>query len=115
MQNRMLKGCARHMGTTPQILKRAGVLGVLALGLTTGLPSVAAAAPIPLADHRAGHTNGGGNGNGNGGGLPSAAETPELSSVLLFGAGAAGMAGYARTRFLASRRRTPQDEGNAAP
>src|SRR5579864_6130951 len=35
--------------------------------------------------------------------------TPELDSLLLFGAGALGLAGYARTRFTARRRREDSD------
>lgn len=40
-------------------------------------------------------------------GVPSPAQTPELGSLGLFGAGAVSMAGYALTRLRASRRRGP--------
>jgi hypothetical protein len=46
---------------------------------------------------------GGGGGSGGGGGNPGA--TPELDSLLLFGSGLAGLAGLARLRFLAARRK----------
>ncbi len=42
--------------------------------------------------------------------VPSAAQTPELGSLALFGTGAAGMAGYALTRLRASRRRGPPSD-----
>ena len=50
-----------------------------------------------------GNGNGGvGNGNGNGN-LNHLAATPELDSVLLFGASLAGAAGYAALRLRARR------------
>jgi hypothetical protein len=59
-----------------------------------------------------GNGNGQGNGNGNGQGNGNAngqgivlANTPELDSLVLFGAGALGLAGYALTRARAARRR----------
>src|SRR5258707_82202 len=53
-----------------------------------------------------GNGNGGvGNGNGNGNLKHLLAATPELDSMLLFGTGIAGAAGYAALR-LKSRRRT---------
>ena len=39
------------------------------------------------------------------GGSPAVGRTPELSSLALFGTGAAGMAGYALTRMRGGRRR----------
>ena len=48
--------------------------------------------------------NGNVNGNGNAFGVPSPAETPALSSLVLFGTGAAGAAGYALMRIRAGRR-----------
>jgi hypothetical protein len=43
-------------------------------------------------------------GNGNGTPLPTADATPELDSLLLFGAGLSGLGGYALTRLRARRR-----------
>jgi hypothetical protein len=48
--------------------------------------------------------NGNGKGNGNGTNPPSVASTPELESIALFATGAAGMAGYALTRFRSRKR-----------
>jgi hypothetical protein len=50
-----------------------------------------------------GGTTGGGTTGGTTGG-PGPGQTPELDSFLLFGAGALGVAGYARSRFMARRR-----------
>jgi hypothetical protein len=59
------------------------------------------------------------NGNGSGNALghdkknpPSAAATPELGSLVLFGIGAAGVASYALMRSRAGRR---QDEDQESP
>ena len=42
--------------------------------------------------------------------VPSMAETPELSSLMLFGTGAAGAAGYALMRIRAGRRQDDHEE-----
>jgi hypothetical protein len=63
----------------------------------------------------AAQSNGNGNGNGNGHDKknpPSAAATPELGSLVLFGIGAAGVASYALMRSRAGRR---QDEDKKSP
>jgi hypothetical protein len=90
------------------------VLGVLGLGLVLTASSVAAA---PGDNSNAGGNGNGnafgrGNGNGNGntfGTTPAPGETPELSSLLLFGSGAAGAASYAVLRLRAGRRRVEDD------
>jgi hypothetical protein len=51
-----------------------------------------------------GGTTGGGTTGGGTTGGPGPGQTPELDSLLLFGAGALGVAGYARSRFMARRR-----------
>jgi len=78
------------------------MFGLLCLALVlTASPSAAAQ----------GNGNGNGNGssngnggNGNGNNLPGLSATPELDSLALFGAGAAGMVGYALMRLRAARR-----------
>ncbi len=47
---------------------------------------------------------------GDGGGNPPPNQTPELDSLLLFGAGLGGMAGYVLTRRRAAKPRRPPDE-----
>jgi len=76
--------------------------------------SLACAGPIIAQRNDNGNGNAGGlgagqNGPGNAFGhdhdtLPSAADTPDLSSLLLFGSGALGTAGYALMRMRARRR-----------
>jgi hypothetical protein len=44
-------------------------------------------------------------GGGGGGDGPGGSETPEADSLLLFGSGLLGLAGYGRTRWLARRKR----------
>jgi len=58
-----------------------------------------------------GNGNAGGNGNGNAFGQnkdkkdpPAVSATPELGSLVLFGTGAAGVAGYTLMRLRAGRR-----------
>ena len=75
------------------------MFGLLCLALVlTASPSAAAQGN--------GNGNGNGSSNGNGGGnnLPGLSATPELDSLALFGAGAAGMVGYALMRLRAARR-----------
>ena len=72
------------------------MFGLLCLALVlTASPS--AAAP-------GGNGNGGNGNGGNGNDLPGLSATPELDSLALFGAGAAGMVGYALMRLRAARR-----------
>ena len=71
------------------------------------LAVVVTASPIAAAPGGNGNGNGngnGGNGNGNGINPPVLSATPELDSLMLFGAGAAGLAGYALMRRRAGRR-----------
>jgi uncharacterized repeat protein (TIGR01451 family) len=51
-------------------------------------------------------TGTGGGGGGGGGGGPNPSDTPELDSLLLFGSGLSGLAGYAALRLRTRRRRT---------
>ena len=46
-----------------------------------------------------------GGGDLGGGGAPGVGATPELDSLMLFGSGLAGLAGYAATRLRARRRK----------
>jgi hypothetical protein len=88
----------------------ATTLGVLCLGLVLTASPIGAA-PGGNANGNAGGTGHGQNGNGNAfghrdaGSAPSPGETPELSSLLLFGTGTAGAASYALMRIRAGRRR----------
>jgi hypothetical protein len=85
-------------------MRLATVLALLCLALVSASPIAAQ-----------GNGNAGGNGNGtNGNGNafghdkkdpPALSATPELSSLALFGASAAGMAAYGLMRLRASRRR----------
>src|SRR6266536_304090 len=90
--------------------KRASAtVGLLVLAL------VSTASPIAAAQDGNGNGNGNGhNGNGNDFAFPkdkkdppAVSATPELGSLVLFGTGAAGVAGYALMRLRAGRR---QDE-----
>ena len=73
------------------------ILGLLCLGFVlTASPT--AAAP-----------GGNGRGTGSGNNPPSVGATPELGSLMLFGTGAAGMAGYALMQLRARRRRQDKD------
>ncbi|HEX8968814.1 MAG TPA: hypothetical protein VF937_13090 [Chloroflexota bacterium] len=74
------------------------IIGLLCLAL------VATASPIAAAPGGNGNGNGQGGTTGNGGSSLLQA-TPELDSLVLFGAGAAGMAAYVLVRRRASRRR----------
>ena len=95
--------------TLPSVTELRVLVVALAAGVALALPGVAAAGPL---SQRGGPPPGGGGpppGGGGGGapppgqiGPPNQAETPELSSLLLFGAGAVGVGGYVLAR---SRRR----------
>ena len=98
---------------------RVGLATASAL-LTLALVS---ASPIAAQSNKNGNGNGnaGGNGNGQNGNafghdkkaeIPS--ETPELSSLVLFGTSAAGLAGYALMRVRAGRRHE-EDEPTPSP
>ena len=98
-------------------MRMAASVALLCLGLMNASPIAAQ-----------GNGNGKGNGDGNAGGNSqngngnsfgqdkknlSMAETPELGSLMLFGAGAAGVAGYALMRNRAGRRQDhKQDPGS---
>jgi hypothetical protein len=92
---------------------------VLGTVLCLGVMSTAAGCAAPR-NNGNGHENAGGTSNGqNGNGnafrhdnnqSPNLAATPELDSLLLFGSGTAGLAGYALTRVRAGRR---QDRSRA--
>ncbi len=69
--------------------------------------SLASAMPVAAAPGGNGGNNNGSSGNGNN--PPSVAATPELDSLALFGAGAAGMAGYVVMRIRARRRQDDSD------
>ena len=79
------------------------ILGLSCLGLFL------TASPIAAAPGGNGNGNGNGGSNGNGGNSPVLNATPELDSLALFGAGAAGMVGYALLRLRAVRRRQDND------
>ena len=91
--------------TLPSVTRLRVLVVALAAGVVLALPGVAAAGPL----HQPPGQQSGGGGGGNGGkppgppppgqiGPPDAAETPELSSLLLFGVGAVGLGGYALAR-----------------
>jgi hypothetical protein len=91
-------------------LKRTMGIGAVAMVL---LVNAAPAAAAP----GSGNGNGGsGNGNGNGNKPPVMSATPELDSIVLFGLGAAGMAGYALSRVrIGLRRGRDVDDVSASP
>jgi hypothetical protein len=92
--------------------RTATALGVLGLGFVLTASSVAAAPGDNSNAGGNGNGNAFGRGNGNGnafGNTPAPGETPELSSLLLFGSGAAGAASYAVLRIRAGRRRVEDD------
>jgi hypothetical protein len=93
-------------------LKRVMVIGAVGMIL---LANAAPAAAAPGTGN--GNGNGGsGNGNGNGNKPPAMSATPELDSIVLFGLGAAGIAGYALNRVrIASRRGREVDDVPASP
>jgi hypothetical protein len=101
-------------------LRLATFLALLGLALMSASP-IAAAPGDSGASNGNGNGNAGGlgngqNGNGNAFGhdkndMPSMSETPELSSLALFGTGAAGAAGYQLMRIRAGRR---HDAGHKA-
>jgi len=96
------------MKTLP--VRVATVGAVLCLGLVNAAPIAAAPGGNGNGNGNGGSNGNGGAGNGNGNNPPAlnAAATPELDSLVLFGAGAAGMVGYGLMRLRAARRR--QDE-----
>jgi hypothetical protein len=73
---------------------------LLCLGLINATPIAAA----PGGNGNGNGNNGNGNGNGGSNNPPAVSATPELDSLALFGAGAAGMVGYALMRLRAGRR-----------
>jgi hypothetical protein len=81
------------------------VVGLLCLALVLTVSPVAAAPGGNGNGNGNGGSNGnGGNGNGNGSTPLVLNATPELDSLMLFGAGAAGLASYALMRLRAGRR-----------
>jgi hypothetical protein len=81
------------------------ILGLLCLALVlTASPIAAAPGGNGNGNGNGGNSGNGGNGNGNGNNPPALSATPELDSLALFGAGAAGMVGYALMRLRAGRR-----------
>lgn len=82
-------------------LRRHLPISVVVLCLTLMIAGPAAAAP---GGNGNGTGHGGANGNGGTSNPPNVAATPELDSLMLFGAGAAGMAGYVLMRVRAGRR-----------
>jgi hypothetical protein len=96
-------------------VRMATSLAVVCLGVVTASPIAAQGNGNGNGHGNAGGLGNGQNGNGNAFGhdkkdLPSMAETPELSSLVLFGTGAAGVAGYALMRIRAGRRQDDQEE-----
>jgi hypothetical protein len=85
--------------------RTAAIVALLCLGFALTAPS-AAAAP---GGHGNGVGSGGTNGNGHHSNTPSAAATPEVDSLMLFGSGALGMLGYALMRRRAGRGRDNLD------
>ncbi len=80
-----------------QRLRLATAACVLGISLASAMP--VAAAPGGK----------GGNNNNNNNNPPTVAATPEVDSLALFGAGAAGMAGYVLMRIRARRQQDNSD------
>src|SRR5712692_3698938 len=99
------------MGRTPK-MKNRGTRALAILGLVC-LALVLSASPIAAAGGNGngnGNSNGNGNGNGNGNDPPVLSATPELDSLALFGAGAAGLVGYTLLRLRAGRRQDKETD-----
>ena len=92
----------RLVVTTPCMTKWWNVATVIVVVFSLAIMTTSAALAAP-----GGNGNGNGNGgtNGNGGNPPAVSATPELDSLVLFGTGAAGFAGYALMRVRARRDR----------
>ena len=91
-------------------MKNRGTRALAILGLVC-LALVLSASPIAAAGGNGnGNSGGNSNGNGNGNDPPVLSATPELDSLALFGAGAAGLVGYTLLRLRAGRRQDKETD-----